>query len=65
MGQQEIINILAKERGREFSIVDLCCRLKTISRRNISRACKQLSEHNEIKIRKKKIKNFTSYIYRL
>jgi predicted transcriptional regulator len=53
MGETDIIKYLVKKRGNPATLLELSCKLG-VNKTNVARACRNLAERKEIKIKKQK-----------
>jgi hypothetical protein len=62
MCQDKIIRYLEKQKGRQFTIVDLMTVIPA-NRGNISRACRTMVEHNEVRCERIREGPFTRQLF--
>lgn len=62
MCQNEVYKYLARNKGKEVSMNELMLVIPT-TRSNISRACRKMVQHKEIRIRPVKEGPFTRYLF--
>ena len=64
MGETDIIKYLVKKRGSPTTLLELSCKLG-VNKTNIARACRQMAERKEIKIKKQKQGQYLRYMVSL